>query len=153
MFHVLDFPNCLLSVVDLSDFLSCNIFVVKCTGKIFLQDTFLLCNFSTCLLVSTLNEFGWVDPPLGDNETLQWGRETITLYCLSFLCPFLGSCVVDHNTNSSKNAQRILLGDYAVASLWSLFSICAIEISFLMAVVLGFEWENLSCTVLSLCFS
>lgn len=29
VFHVLDFPSCLLPVVDLSDFASCSIFVVK----------------------------------------------------------------------------------------------------------------------------
>lgn len=29
VFHVLDFPSCLLPVMDLSDFASCSIFVVK----------------------------------------------------------------------------------------------------------------------------
>lgn len=79
------------------------------------------------------NEFGCLDPPPGNNETLQCRREAVTLHCLSLLCPFRGSSGVDHNTNNSKNAQRLLLGDCTAASPWSLFSVCASEISFLMA--------------------
>lgn len=116
VFHVLHFPNCLLPVIDLSDFASCNILC----GEVYWQNTparyssFMQLQY---MLSGEYAKFGCVDPPPGDNENLQWGREAVTLYCSLFLCPFLGSSVVDHNTNSSKNSQRILLGDFAVASL------------------------------------